>query len=286
MYFISADELKNKSNYRLIDVRADLTDDNFGDIAYAEGHIRGAVFLSISRDLAGKQGVHGGRHPRKNIDEFKAIVKKIGVKDGEDIVIYDEGGLMNAARLWIMLQELGLQSYIIKGGYFALVDAGFEVTKDLPEITEGKVTFNVKSEMLKDIDAIYAAMEDDDTMIVDARSESRYLGLEEPFDKVAGHLPTAINIFWKDTLDGNELKGQAELKELFKPIERAKRAIFQCGSGISAAFLTFAYNEMRLAEDPNFDISDKVSLYVGSFGDYVSYAGNKLVIEDNKTITL
>lgn len=286
MYLISAEELKKKSNYLLIDVRADLADEEFGARAYQEGHIEGAVFLSISEDLAGKVGEHGGRHPRKDAEEFKAVMRKTGLREGEDIVIYDEGSMMNAARLWIMLQELGRQSYIIKGGYEELVKAGFPVTDLIPERKPQEVTFQMKTGLLRDVDAARAAIEDEDTLIVDARSAERYLGLEEPFDKVAGHLPTAINIFWKDTLDEIHLKKQDELKELFKPVDEAKRALFQCGSGISAAFLAFAYNEMKLNEDPNFDISDKLSLYVGSFGDYVSYPGHKLVIKDGEVITL
>lgn len=286
MYFISAAELKNKQNYLLIDVRADLADEDFGSRAYAEGHIEGAVFLSISEDLAGEVGEHGGRHPRKDMEEFKEVMIKTGLREGEDIVIYDEGSMMNAARLWIMLQELGLQSYIIKGGYDELVKAGFKVTAEKAQRKPQDLSFSPKPGLLRDVDAARAAIEDANTLIVDARSSARYLGLEEPFDKVAGHLPTAINIFWKDTLDGLDLKGQEELKELFKPVEEVNRALFQCGSGISAAFLAFAYNEMKLKEDPNFDISEKLSLYVGSFGDYVSYPGHKLIIKDGEEITL
>lgn len=286
MYFISAEELKNKTNYILIDVRADLSDEDFGAKVYAEGHIEGAFFLSMSGDLAGKVGEHGGRHPRKDVEEFKDIMRGIGLKEDEDIVIYDEGSMMNAARLWIMLQELGRQSYIIKGGYFALRDEGFKVTTEVPKREKSSIDFKVKEGLLRDVDAVRAAIEDDNTLIVDARSSSRYLGLEEPFDKVAGHIPTAINIFWQDTFDELNLKKHDDLKKLFKPVDEAKRALFQCGSGISAAFLAFAYNEMKLEEDPNFDISQKLSLYVGSFGDYVSYAGHKLVIKDGEVITL
>lgn len=286
MYLISAEELKNKSNYLLIDVRADLTDEAFGARAYEEGHIKGAIFLSISEDLAGKVGEHGGRHPRKDTKEFIEVMNRIGLKEDEDIVIYDEGSMMNAARLWIMLQELGRQSFIIKGGFFALRDAGFELSTEVPERERTELNYKVKTGLLRDVDAVRSAIEDDNTLIVDARSASRYLGLEEPFDKVAGHIPTAINIFWQDTLDGVDLKKQGELRELFKPVEEAKRALFQCGSGISAAFLAFAYNEMKLEEDPGFNIADKLSLYVGSFGDYVSYPGHKLVIKDGELITL
>jgi thiosulfate/3-mercaptopyruvate sulfurtransferase len=104
--------------------------------------------------------------------------------------------------------------------------------------------------------------------LIDSREPKRYLGLEEPIDKVAGHIPTAQNYFWKEVLDGNgRWKSEDTLQECFGGVHPEDEVIVYCGSGVTACPNVLALNEAGYK---------KVRLYAGSWSDWISYEENPI----------
>lgn len=277
MYYVKPDFIKSLGEYTLIDCRFDMENSDWGPSEYKKSHIEGAAYVALKPDMAAKAGEHGGRHPLQDLEVFKNKMESIGVSDEKPVIIYDDGGVEMAARLWYMLQLIGKDSYIVEGGYDALLSSGFKSTDKLPELAEGKLNATARMHLLADVKKVLSSMEDSKSIIVDSRSLNRYLGKVEPFDKIAGHLPSAICIFWKDLFDGSALKPKEDLQELYAPLKDYDEVIFHCGSGITGAVNLFVYREVG---------GENAILYSGSYSDYISYSGNKLIVEGEKEIVL
>ncbi len=274
MFFVKPDFLKENPDATLLDCRFEMTEPEVGPAKYSESHIKGASYVDLDMEMVGEHSEHGGRHPLPNMEDFRAVMESKGVSDDKKVVIYDDGSLPMAARLWYMLRLIGKESYIVEGGFDAIKNAGFEATPDIPEVKKGTLTMNYREDLLVKIDEVLSAIEDDNTVIVDCRSNVRHLGIEEPYDKIAGRIPGTINVFWQNLLDGGSIRSKEEVDALFSELEKYDKVIFHCGSGITGAVSMFVYNEF----------GGKGALYAGSYSDYISYKGNKLIIKDNKSI--
>ncbi len=277
MYIVKPDVLKTKQDVVLLDCRFVMTEPAKGRLLYDEGHIIGASYVDLDKDLVAEIGEHGGRHPLLDLDIIKAKMESLGVAAQRPVFIYDSGEMPMAAVLWFVLQLLGIDAYVIAGGFAALVAAGFEVTREAPQVRPAKITTEPRLHLRADLNDALRSIDDSSVVLVDARANERYLGLTEPFDRIAGHIPGALNIFWKDLFDENHnLKDEVALANIFAPLDNYKEVIFQCGSGISGAVNLLVYHH----------IGKKGRLYSGSYSDYISYPGNKLIVKDGKEIIL
>src|SRR5438105_5753893 len=90
--------------YRFVDCRWDLADPEAGRRAYLAGHIPGAVFLDVERDLSAPPGP-GGRHPLPAAEDFAAAAGRAGIGPGVFVVAY--GSMGGAERLWWLLRHFG-----------------------------------------------------------------------------------------------------------------------------------------------------------------------------------
>ncbi len=277
MYIVKPEVLKAEKDAVMLDCRYIMTEPKQGRLMYQKSHIKGALYVDLDEDLVAEIGVHGGRHPLKDLDEIKLKLESLGVGDDRAVYIYDTGQMPMAAVLWFVLQLLGVAAAVVEGGYDALVSAGFEVTNEVPKASAGQITTAKKLDLRADIDDVLRSIDDQSIALVDVRSNPRYMGLAEPFDKIAGHIPGALNIFWQDLLDDdNAVKSAAELNEIFSVLAGYDEVIFQCGSGITGAVALLIYANM----------GKKAKLYSGSYSDYISYKGNKLIVKGGKEITL
>ncbi len=276
MFIVKPEYLKDKKEAVVLDCRYIMTEPMEGRKIYAKAHIKGARYVDLDRDLVGEIGEHGGRHPLKDLDLIKEQLESLGVSDNKEVFIYDNGEMPMASVLWFVMQLLGMDAYVIEGGFHALVEAGFETTTEVPVVERGEIKSSKRLYMRADINDVLQSMKDDKVALVDARSNPRHLGLEEPFDKIAGHIPGAINIFWQDLLDGTSLKSKEDLENIFSVLDGYDEIIFQCGSGITGAVELLVFSHL----------GRKARLYSGSYSDYISYKGNKLIIKDGKEITL
>jgi thiosulfate/3-mercaptopyruvate sulfurtransferase len=261
----------NRDDLVILDCRFSLSDPSYGEEAYKKAHIKKAVLVDLEKDLAGEKGEHGGRHPLPDMNVFAKRMEDLGVSDESTVVIYDEGDIQSASRLWWMLKYIGKDNvYVLEGGIGLWSEKGFETTNvsTVPG-HKGKLTVNIKPEMRCDVNFVSEQLGSENTVIIDSRSSERYLGLLEPVDKKAGHIPGAKNYFWQEILDGYNLKDMDKLSERFKDLEKYDKIIVHCGSGITAC--------------PNILVMDELGLkpihYAGAWSDWISYDENPVISE-------
>jgi thiosulfate/3-mercaptopyruvate sulfurtransferase len=236
---------------------------------YLAGHLPGARFVDLDKDLAGPPGSGaGGRHPLPAASVFEAAMRTAGLRNGQLAVAYDERDALSAARLWWLLRYFGHdQVAVLDGGLAAWIAAGHPVTAAVPGPQRGDFTAGPGTGMpaLDDASAGQLARSG---FLLDARVTERYRGDVEPIDPVAGHIPGAISAPAQEnvTPDGLFLPGAALARRfaalgLPGPGERATRADGSpmigayCGSGVTAAQEVLA---LEVAGLP-------AALYVGSW---------------------
>ncbi|HXL90039.1 MAG TPA: sulfurtransferase [Streptosporangiaceae bacterium] len=257
----------------VLDVRYHLGDGGYGVASYRAGHIPGAVFADLDRDLAAPAGSgpggSGGRHPLPSAESFQAAMRVLGVRDTGPVVVYDDGESVPAARAWWTLRYFGHADVrVLDGGYRAWQAGSLPVTSSALALASGD--FTARPGQMPTVDAAGAAALARDGLLIDVRAGERYRGETEPIDPIAGHIPGAVNVPVADT--GHEdgtFKDPATLSALFKslPAPGSPAAAgtgipavgAYCGSGVTAARGVLA---LDLAGIP-------AALYVGSWSDWI-----------------
>jgi thiosulfate/3-mercaptopyruvate sulfurtransferase len=212
---------------------------------YLQAHIPGAVYVHLDRDMSAPKTGRNGRHPLPTPEILVATVRRLGISNDTDVVVYDAaGGGLAASRLWWTLRYLGHDRVtFLDGGWPAWVAAGGPTKVGEERRAPAEFVAHIRPGMAADIDATARAAESPDWCVVDVRAPSRYRGEEEPIDPVAGHIPGARNRHWQDYLmpDGR-LRDPAGLRREFEALlgrVPPERSIFYCGSGVTSAFVVF-----------------------------------------------
>ncbi|MFC0042191.1 rhodanese-like domain-containing protein [Actinomadura rayongensis] len=244
----------------LLDVRWNLAGPP-GIEAYRRGHLPGAVFVDLDRDVASSPGA-GGRHPLPSADAFQEAMRRAGVSAARPVVVYDESDASAAARLWWTLRYYGHPDVrVLDGGFRAWAGAGRPVATDEPDPAPGD--FTARPGGLPVLDAAGAAALARDGVLLDARAAERYRGEKEPVDPVAGHIPGAVNAPTSENVDesGFFLPSLA-LRERFAALGAtdAQHVGAYCGSGVTAAHEVLA---LTIAGVP-------AALYVGSWSEWIT----------------
>jgi thiosulfate/3-mercaptopyruvate sulfurtransferase len=227
---------------------------------YERGHLPGAVFVDLDRELAGPPG-RGGRHPLPEPEVFQAAMRRAGVRADREVVAYDQGEPGGAARAWWLLGWFGHpDARVLDGGLPAWVAAGLPLTIEVPDPAPGDFTARPGGRPL--LDAAGAARVAATGVLLDARAPARYEGREEPVDPVAGHIPGARSAPMPDLLASHGLAPPATLRHLLQRhgVTRATPVGAYCGSGVVAAHLALA---LEVAGFP-------AALYAGSWSDWIT----------------
>lgn len=234
---------------------------------YLHAHIPGAVYVHLDRDMSAPKTGRNGRHPLPAPDVLVATVRRLGISNDTDVVVYDAaGGGLAASRLWWTLRYVGYDRvWFLDGGWPAWVAAGGPTRAGEERRAPADFAAHIRPGMASDIDATARAAESPDWCVVDVRAPGRYRGEEEPIDPVAGHIPGARNRFWQDNLtpDGH-LRDAAALRREFDALLGGvppERCVFYCGSGVTSAFLVFL---MEYAGLPG------AKVYPGSWSEWCS----------------
>ncbi|MFD0375616.1 sulfurtransferase [Streptomyces sp. NPDC127112] len=229
--------------------------------AYEAGHLPGAVYVDLDRELAGPPGA-GGRHPLPDPEEFGAVMRRAGVSADGPVVVYDGGQGWAAARAWWLLRWTGHPNVrVLDGGLAAWTAAGGPVTADAPTPAEGD--FKPNPGALGLLEADDAAALARTGLLLDARAGERYRGEVEPIDPVGGHIPGAVSAPTTENVgpDGLFLPAEA-LKARFTELGAATdtQVGVYCGSGVSGAHEVLA---LEVAGIP-------AALYAGSWSHWSS----------------
>lgn len=232
----------------IIDVRHDLARPEAGRAAYASGHLPGAFFLHVDEDLSGPQrsadGRFRGRHPLPDPHVFAQRLAGVGVARETLLVAYDDSDGMFAARLWWLARWLGHQRVaLLDGGLKAWRAAGLPLSTQTPQPSPVALATGLANAMPTiEAQTLHAALGSRRYRILDARAPERYRGETEPLDAKAGHIPGALNRWYKLNLrDDGTFKSIAELQREYEPLlAGADEVVHQCGSGVSACHNLFA----------------------------------------------
>ncbi|MBI0331741.1 sulfurtransferase [Burkholderia plantarii] len=266
---ISADNLAERlaaapDSVLVFDCRFDLTDSDAGAQAYAAGHLPGARYLDIDRDLSGPKTGSNGRHPLPARETLVATLAAQGLHANQQVVAYDAHGGMYAARLWWLLRWLGHDSVaVLDGGLQAWQAAGGALTRDVPAERAGDFRAQPPLATVIDAAAVVANLASKARLVVDARAADRYRGENETLDRVGGHIPGAVNRFFKDNLTPEgRFKSGHELRDEWVGVigdQPANNVILQCGSGVTACHNALAMEIAGL---------HKPLLYAGSWSEW------------------
>jgi thiosulfate/3-mercaptopyruvate sulfurtransferase len=223
----------------LVDCRFDLKDTSAGERAYEAGHIPGAVYAHVDRDLSGEKSGTNGRHPLPEVHTFATTLGRLGIDASTQVVVYDQDSGGFASRLWWMLRWLGHDGVALLNGGFAKWMAEARPTKPGVEIRARRVFVpHLQPHLVATAADVAALATKKDWRLLDARAPERFRGEVEPVDKVAGHIPGAINVPFLENLDANgTFKPAADLAAKFQQASGgapADHVVVYCGSGVTA----------------------------------------------------
>ena len=257
----------SRSDWVVFDCRHDLADSRRGARVYREGHLPGAYFAPVETELSGLKTGANGRHPLPDAAAFAAFLNAHGVTAETQIVAYDDVGGQYAARLWWLARWLGLTRVaVLDGGLPKWIADGNPLSVEMPTPRPtGGVIARPDATMVRSAADVRAGTENASRCIVDARAPERFRGEVEPIDLVAGHIPTALNRFFKSNLRADlTMRAPAELRREFAAMLggwRPDQVIHQCGSGVSACVNVLAMEHAGLGGS---------ALYVGSWSEWIA----------------
>jgi thiosulfate/3-mercaptopyruvate sulfurtransferase len=231
--------------YRFVDCRWELGKPERGRELYLAGHVPGASFLDVERDLSAPPVEGGARHPLPSGEAFADAAGRAGIGPGVFVVAY--GSMGGAERLWWLLRHFGHEDVaVLVGG----IDAWGGPLRSGEEAAEPTVFEpRARSGDTLDAEAIASRLDDPSLVVVDARLPARFRGEPNPIDRVPGRIPGAVNLPWN---------GDAELPpELLE----ADELVVYCGSGVTACVPLHA---LARAGRPD------AKLYPGSWSDWES----------------
>jgi thiosulfate/3-mercaptopyruvate sulfurtransferase len=255
-----ADHLDDPA-WTIIDCRFDLSDTAAGVRAYERGHIPGAVYAHLDRDLSGPKHAsgRGGRHPLPTPSRMTQVFGRLGIGPQTQVAAYDDTSGHYAARLWWMLRFMGHDAVaLVDGGWPAWVAAELPIVTGREEPAERLFEGAPRWTMVTTIEEVPAA-----PLLVDARAPERYRGEVEPIDAAAGHIPGAVNRPYAANwaADGRWRSQESLLADFTELLgdAPAEEAVFYCGSGVSACVNVVAMARAGLPPG---------RLYVGSWSEW------------------
>ena len=258
-------DLLRQENVVVFDVRFSLADADAGKRSYSQGHIPGSYYLHLDDDLSGPVTLDSGRHPLPLAAEFAARLRERGVSNDTEVIVYDDSAGAFAARLWWLLNWLGHDHVaILDGGISAWLGAGRELSTAEPPRRAGDLSEKQREGLVVSTDELRRLLNSGLVILVDAREPERFRGEVEPIDKVAGHVPGAVNLPFQDNLDDDgRFLSQDALSTRHCFSDESKDVVYMCGSGVTACHNILA---AVIGKQP------MPKLYAGSWSEWIADA--------------
>ncbi len=227
-----------RNDLAIVDCRFSIANPGAGESAYLRGHLPGAVYAHLDRDLSDMSKTGQGRHPWPEADTFTAKLGEWGISPQHQVVAYDDAEGAHAARLWFLLRLLGHDKVaVLDGGWPRWTALGLPVDTQPHRAAPARypaTTFDTSR--LLDAGQVQERLAAGD-MLVDARGADRFRGENETIDRVAGHVPGARSRPYAENLAEGRFKPPAQLADEFRALLAGKPPedlMVMCGSGVSA----------------------------------------------------
>ena len=223
----------------------------------------GAIYVDLDQDLSGPKTGSNGRHPLPSPEAWAKTKTRLGINGNTLVVAYDKQGSVYASRLWWMLKATGHANVrVLDGG----LDAWNGPMGSVPR--QPTPSPHPQSPMpyfgLALVDELMSNISSKKNIVLDARSNDRFHGENETIDPIGGHIPGAINHFFKNNLSATTFKAPEQLYKQFLELlgsTKASEVIHSCGSGVSACHNLLAMEAAGLKGS---------RLYVGSWSEWCS----------------
>lgn len=262
---VSCEELAqhlNDPEWRIVDCRHLLSDVGYGEKAYAEGHLPGAVFMHLDRDLSGPMNGCNGRHPLPDPKLLAAKLGAVGIDRKTQVVAYDDDGGMYAVRLWWLLRWMGHDSVaVLDGSIRQWTNQGRPLSAEVPKYESAVFEVELRDWVVTS-GQVEANLDRNDLALIDARAPDRFRGENETMDPVGGHIPGARNRFFRDNLDAGSFRPAAELRQEYLSVlagVEPSQVVLYCGSGVTACHDLLAMEVAGLSG---------AKLYAGSWSEW------------------
>ena len=265
---ISTDTLASHldGSWVIVDCRDDLKDERWGREQYRSSHIPGAVHASLSHDLAAPPSGTNGRHALPSAEMMEATFGRLGISPDTQVAIYDQGAGMYASRMWWMLRYVGHDAAaVLDGGWAKWLREGRAVRAGEEDRPAAVFRGRPRKELHVIIDQMEAALHDPSLLLVDARAPERFEGKSEPLDRAPGHIPGAVNHFYRrNVTDEGVILPVETLREQFAELlgdRPPRQVVMYCGSGVTACQNLLAMEHAGLSG---------AKLYPGSWSEWSS----------------
>lgn len=260
----------------VVDCRFVLTDPEAGRRAYDAGHIPGARYAHLNEDLSSPATTSSGRHPLPSPAALAEKLGRWGVDKRSQVIAYDDTFGAMAARLWWLLRWLGHEAVaVLDASYPKWVREKRPVTTEPPRIQPAQFHPTINNAMWVDADRVLEMLHAKQGILLDARAEERFTGDVEPLDKVAGHVPGAVNQPYEDNLDfSGEFMSDEALREHYQATLNGvapASTVVMCGSGVTACHNLLAMEHAGLSG---------AKLYAGSWSEWINDPNRPVVKGD------
>jgi len=267
---INIQELRNLTkvddNFMIIDCSADLIDKKYGSKKFAETSIPTAIHIDLEKVLSRNSYGIKGRHPLPQLPKFLCWLKTKNINNNTTIIAYDRNYNLYSARLWWYLKKIGhIKVHVLDGGLNEWKKNKFNIKKKNKK-TYPKQKFYKRISDYKEFSTKFIEynLRTKKYLLIDARNNDRFNGLNENIDRVAGRIPFSINRFFLKNLDDNGLfKSSQKLVQEFSLLTKnnsPSKIIHLCGSGISACHNLLAMEHANLLGS---------SVYIGSWSEWI-----------------
>lgn len=266
-YIISATELSNNfQDFIILDCRAELGNPGWGYKEYLKEHISGSHFVDGENKLSDTVTIHGGRHPLPDLEILRKYMEDLGISDNSKVAAYG----LYAARTVFILRLFGIETSLISGDFNFLKEKGLPVDSSISVPEKGHMTKKAILDLIRNMEYVKERLNNPSVTLIDSRAPERFHGVVEPLDKIAGHIPGAVNFLWEQIKKADsEILSENELKKLYSFIDPSKEIIIYCGSGVTACYNWIALKHIGIDS----------SIYAGSWSDWISYEETPKVVK-------
>ncbi|AJY46720.1 3-mercaptopyruvate sulfurtransferase [Martelella endophytica] len=222
---------------------------------YAAGHLPGAVFFDQD-EIADKES--GLPHTLPAPEFFAAEMGRLGIGEGDTIVVYDGPGFFAAPRVWWMLRIMGAEDvYALDGGLDGWKAESRPLETETPARPAKTFIPAFRDERVTSFEAMRDIVGSGKRQIADARGAGRFEAVEpEPRPGMrSGHMPGARNLPAGSFSKDGKFKTVEELRAMFDEagIDLDRPVVTSCGSGVTAAIITLALESVGHADNTLYD---------------------------------